>query len=340
MASYKKVMKVLLVTNYKQGRGGISGQVELLHKHLNEDGVETAIFDTKGSVFKRFLIFNRLVKIAKNYDVIHANGCSGAGMIPIIFSVIAGRINKKRVVATYHGGGADNFFAKHTRLVKKYLTKTDANIVLSGFIANVFDKYDIPYTIIPNIVELDANVYRERKTIKPNYISIRTLSPLYNIECIIKAFVIVKERMPEAKLTIVSDGPSRNELEKMVADMQLKDVVFTGRVPNSDIYKYLDSSDVMLSAPKIDNMPVSLLEAFNAGLLVISSNVGGVPYMVEDGVNGLLFESDNHQMLAEKMIEAVENGEKSKEMITEAKTCVSDYSWEKMKDKLFKAYNL
>lgn len=333
-------MKVLLVTNYKQGRGGISGQVELLHKHLNESGVETAIFDTKGSVLKRISILFKLLKLSKNYDVIHANGCSGAGMIPIIFSVIAGRKNKKRVVATYHGGGADNFFAKHTRLVKKYLTKTDANIVLSGFLAKVFDKYSIPYTIIPNIVELDANAYRERKTIKPNYISIRTLSPLYNIECIIKAFVIVKERMPEAKLTIVGDGPSRNELEKMVADMHVKDVVFTGRVPNSDIYKYLDSSDVMLSAPKIDNMPVSLLEAFNAGLLVISSNVGGVPYMVEDGVNGLLFESNNHQMLAEKMAEAVENGEKSKEMVMKAKICVSDYSWEKMKDKLFKAYNL
>lgn len=332
-------MKVLLVTNYKQGRGGISGQVELLHKHLNEDGVETAIFDTKGSAFKRFLIFNRLVKIAKNYDVIHANGCSGAGMIPIIFSVIAGRINKKRVVVTYHGGGADNFFAKHTRLVKKYLTKTDANIVLSGFLAKVFDKYSIPYTIIPNIVELDANAYRERETVNPNYVSIRTLSSLYNIECIIRAFDIVKTKLPEAKLTIVGDGPSRAELEKMVADMRIKDVTFTGRVPNSDIYKYLDGSDIMLSAPKIDNMPVSLLEAFNAGLLVISSNVGGVPYMVEDGVNGLLFESNNHQMLAEKMAEAVENGEKSKEMIWKAKSCVCDYTWGNIKDRLLEIYN-
>lgn len=96
----------------------------------------------------------------------------------------------------------------------------------------------------------------------------------------------------------------------------------------------------MLYSPLIDNMPVSLLEGMNAGLLVISSNVGGVPYMIEDGVIGLLFESDNHRMLAEKMTEAVENGEKSKEMITEAKSCVSDYTWGKIKSKLFDVYEL
>lgn len=333
-------MRVLLVTNFKPGRGGISGQVEFLEKYLRQEGVETLVFNTRGSFFCRIKAFFALRSMASSYDIIHAHGCSGTGMIPIVFSVLAGRRNKKRVVATYHGGEAEAFFRKHTRLVKRYLTKTDQNIVLSGFLAKVFDNYQIPYTIIPNIVELDGNAYRKRESIKPYFVSIRTLSPLYNIECILKAFRIVKEKMPEAKLTIVGDGPSRASLEQKVANLNIKDVTFTGRVPNSDIYKYLDGSDIMLSAPRIDNMPVSLLEAFNAGLLVISSNVGGVPYMIEDGINGLMFESNNHAMLAEKMIGAVDNQEDSKEMIRKAKGCVGQYSWEKVKDKLFEVYKL
>lgn len=123
---------------------------------------------------------------------------------------------------------------------------------------------------------------------------------MYNIECIIKAYQIVKLKLPEATLTIVSDGPSRDSLVKMVADFGLKDVKFTGRVDNSKIYELLDDADIMLSSPLIDNMPVSVLEGMNAGLLVISSNVGGVPYMIEDGVNGMLFESKNAEALAEK----------------------------------------
>lgn len=332
-------MKVLFVTNFKPGRGGISGQVEFLDKYLKQEGIETSIFSTKGSPFYRLKAFFELKKVSKEYDIIHAHGCSGTGMIPIVFSVVAGRRNKKRVVATYHGGGADAFFERHSRFVKKYLTKTDANIVLSGFLAKVFDKYQIPYTIIPNIVELDGNAFRERETIKPKYVSIRTLSPLYNIECIIKAFEIVKAKFSDAKLTIVGDGPSRQSLEQMVADNNIKGVTFTGRVPNSDIYRYLDGSDVMLSSPRIDNMPVSVLEGMNAGLLVISSNVGGIPYMIEDGVNGLLFPSNNHDGLAEKMIMAVKNQEKSKDMIREAFQGLGKYSWESVKQKLLRVYN-
>lgn len=333
-------MKVLLVTNYKPAGGGISVQVVLLSEFLNKEGHETYIFGTKGSPLRRIRLFFKLIRLAGKYDLIHAHGCSGTGFIPIIFSVIAGRRNNRRVVVTYHGGGANDFFAKHTRLVKKYLLRTDANIVLSGFLAKVFDKYQIPYTIIPNIVELDGNMFRERKIIEPKYISIRTLSPLYNIESIIKAFQIVKKQFSNATLTIVGDGPNRPALEKMVTDNSINDVTFTGRVPNNDIYKYLDKADIMLSAPRVDNMPVSILEAFNAGLLVISSNVGGVPYMINDGINGLLFESDNCEMLAEKMMEAVKHTDLSIRMIKEAKKCVRDYSWENIKSIIFNTYKL
>lgn len=86
-------------------------------------------------------------------------------------------------------------------------------------------------------------------------------------------------------------------------------------------------------------MPVSVLEGMNAGLLVISSNVGGVPYMIEDGVNGMLFESKNAEALAEKMILAVEKQEKSKAMIHEAYQGLGKYSWESVKRKLLPVYN-
>lgn len=330
---------MLLVTNYKPAGGGISVQVDLLKKNLETEGCDAYIFSTKGSPLKRLVALIKLIGLSKNYDAIHAHGCSGTGMIPIVFSIIAGKWwGGKRVVATYHGGGAESFFEKHTRFVKRYLMRTDVNIVLSGFLARVFDKYQIPYTIIPNVVELDEKAYRERKMIKPNFVSIRTLSSLYNIECIIRAFQIVKEKHPEAKLTIVGDGPSRLSLEKMVADSDIKDVSFIGRVPNIEIYKYLNDSDIMLSAPRVDNMPVSLLEAFNAGLLVISSNVGGVPYMIEDGENGLLFESDNYKMLSDRMIYAIENQDKTNDMITKAHECVAQYSWDEVKLILLKVY--
>lgn len=333
-------MKVLLITNYKKGTGGISGQVEILHRNLAKEGVQSEIFNTKGSVLFRLRSGFLLKKKVREFDILHIHCCSGVGFFPAMVGITVGRRLKKKIILTYHGGGAEGFFKKHRWLVRHYLLKTDTNIVLSGFLGSVFDKYGIPYTIIPNVIELDSSKFKHRDTLKPNFISIRTLSPLYNIECILRAYKRVKTQLPDATLTIVGDGPSRESLEKMVADERIKDVRFTGRVDNHEIYKYLDQADIMLSAPRIDNMPVSILEAFNAGLLVISSDVGGVPYMIEDGVNGLLFESDNDNMLASKMLLANNITEESIGMIGNAHSALSLYSWKSVWNKLGKVYEV
>lgn len=331
-------MKVLQIANYKQGTGGISGQVEKIHACLDAEGIESAIFSVKGSAWYRIKAFFRLIAKGCSYDVFHVHTCSHGGFISAVMGISVGRLLRRRVVLTYHGGSADYYIGKHQRMVRFFLKRTDVNIVLSGFVAKAFDKYGIPYQIIPNIIELDGSRFHERETINPNFISIRTLSPLYNIGCIIRAFQIIKSRFPQASLTIVGGGPSREALEKMVNDLQLKDVRFTGRVDNTQIYEYLNGADVMLSSPVVDNMPVSVLEGMNAGLLVISSKVGGIPYMIDDGVNGLLFPSKNHEKLAEKMIMAVENQEKSKAMIREANQGLGMYSWESVKQKLLPVY--
>lgn len=332
-------MKVLIISNYKKGTGGISGQVELLQQNLIREGISTDIFNTEGSIWRRLTCRRGLLRAADGYDVFHIHCCSHWGFLPAVVGITVGKKLHKRIVLTYHGGGADSFFRKHTQLVRHFLLQTDTNIVLSGFLGKVFDNYNIPYTIIPNVIELDESNYRTRPTIHPHFISIRTLSPLYNIECILRAFKIVKEKMNDATLTIVGDGPSRESLEEMVQKERIPDVRFTGRVDNRDIYHYLDDADVMLSSPVIDNMPVSLLEGCNAGLLVISSNVGGVPYMIEHGKNGLLFESNNEKQLADLMLQSVNKQDKSKLMITLAHGALKRYSWSEIKNNLLTLYH-
>lgn len=223
-------------------------------------------------------------------------------------------------------------------MVNYFLRKTDVNIVLSGFIASVFEKHRIPCQIIPNILELDNKNFKKRSVIHPYFISVRTLAPTYNIGCIIEAFEIVQKQIPASKLYIVGDGCSRKELEFMVEQKGIKNICFCGRVSNSNIYSYLDKADIFISSPVIDNQPMSILEAFNAGLLVISSNVGGVPYMIENGRTGLLFESDNFVELSEKMLWAVENQERVLAIIEEARKKMPYYSWEKMRQKLLGIY--
>lgn len=333
-------MKVLLISNYKPRTGGISGQVEILQRKLLEEGITTDIFNTKGTIPYRLSLIQKLRKVGKCYDVFHIHCCSGWGFLPAVIGIRAGQLLHKRIVLTYHGGGGEKFFAKHTHLVRHYLTKTDANIVLSGFLGKVFDKYDIPYSIIPNIIELDGSHFRKRNPIQPHFICIRTLDPLYNHFCILKAFQLVKQQLPNATLTLVGGGTIRTELEQFVKEQNIQDVTFSGRVDNSKIYEYLDKSDIMLSTPFVDNMPVSLLEGFNAGLLVISSDVGGVPYMITHGRNGLLIDSDNRQQLAEQMLYAIEHQQESQDMIHQAFQEVKSYTWTNVRPQILRLYSI
>ena len=333
-------MKILLVCNYRKGVGGISGQVELLQRGLTAEGITADIFSTKGSVLRRLSLLRRLMRRSKDYDVLHIHCCSSWGFLPAVVGVHCGKRLGKRTVVTYHGGGAERFFAKHERLVRHYLCKSDCNIVLSGFLAEIFERHEIPCTIIPNIIAMGEGQFRLRERLLPRYICIRSHEPLYNVPCILRAFQRVQKQLPEASLTLVGDGSQHKELMQMVDSMMLNNITFTGRVDNGAIYGQLDKADIMLSAPTVDNMPVSLIEGMNAGLLVISSRVGGVPFMVKNGGNGLLFESDNDRELAERMLWAVSNQTLAKALILQARKTADKYQWGHIKDLIHKAYGI
>jgi len=349
-----RVKRILYISNYKKGLGGINAQVDLLCECINGErirGLEDErrgekicadIFPTKGNSLKRIGLFIKLLFVARRYDVLHIHGCSDWGMLPVVYGVIAGKIWRKRIIVTYHGGGAGDFFERHGVFASRWLRRADKVIVLSGFLKKVFDKYEIPCLVIPNIVTLREDIYQPKESIAPKMISIRHLTELYRIDMIIRAFAQVLEKYPEATLDILGQGDQREALEQYVREHHLSGVHFIGQVPNEQIYDYLKANDIMLSAPKIDNMPVSLLEAMNAGVLVISSNVGGVPYMIEHGRTGLLSDSsqdsDVSDQMAEQILWALEHQEESVRMIEAAHEEIKKYSWTEVRKQLLPLY--
>lgn len=331
-------MRILLISNYKKSIGGINAQVDLLHSYLNdEDNVTADICSTKGNPLMRIGLMIRLFCRAKYYDVLHIHACSHWGMVPAVMGVMAGKLWRKRIVITYHGGGAKEYFAKHIKFACRWLCRADQVVVLSGFLKKIFDRYAIPCIVIPNIVELQSQ-QEHTCDIAPRFISIRHLEPLYNIPCILQAYEQVLKYYPEATLDILGKGGLREELEQYVAKNRLSGVRFLGQVSNKQIYEYLANASIMLSAAKADNMPVSLLEAMNAGLLVISSRVGGVPYMIEDGTTGLLFESGNADELAEKILWALTHPVEAQAIVNAAQKEVQKYAWKNVKQQLMKVY--
>lgn len=332
--------KILYIANFQAGIGGISGQVEMLHNCVNSDPYEADIFSTKGNIAKRVWRLIVLICVARKYDVLHIHGCSDRGMLPIIYGVIAGKIWGKKIIVTYHGGGAEEYFAHHDAFARRWLNRADKVIVLNGYLEKVFGAYNIPCVVIPNIISLPVIKHTHTWNPKsPRFISVRHLRELYNIPCILRAFQQVQQQIPNVSLTILGSGPQLEELQQYVSDNNLKHITFAGQVPNQEMNRYLADHDIFLSAPRVDNMPVSVLEAMNAGVLVISSKVGGVPYIINDGRTGLLFEYDDDKQLAQQMLWAAGHQEESLKMIAVAREEVKKYSWENVQKQILPMYD-
>jgi glycosyltransferase involved in cell wall biosynthesis len=98
----------------------------------------------------------------------------------------------------------------------------------------------------------------------------------------IRALALVRARVPHAQLIVAGSGPEKTRLKQLAESLNLGGSVrFTGRVEAADMPALYRSAQVSLNPSRVDNMPNSVLEALAAGVAVVSTRVGGVPYMVE-----------------------------------------------------------
>ncbi len=332
-------MKILVIANYRESAGGISGVVFNHIKKISEEGHCIRIFNTKRSSFVRiFLIFSLLIKIRK-FSIIHIHGCSGLGFFPVVLGIIASKIfyNKKTIV-TYHGGGAESFLRKHPKFIRKVLNKVDHVTVMSGFLQKIFMNYGVHTEILPNLIniEINDNFYPELKS--PRIISIRALEKIYNIDDIVNAFSLIKSEYINAELNIFGTGSEYQKIIQLSKRLGLDSINFHGQLPNEQIHVKLMKSNIMISVPSFDNQPMSILEAFAIGIPVISTNVGGIPYLIKDNVTGFLIEKKQPQQIFEKVKWIINNPEKTKIIVDNAKKEVLSFQWNNVKGILFELY--
>ena len=123
-------------------------------------------------------------------------------------------------------------------------------------------------------------------------------------DLLIRAFGAVRARFPEVHLLLVGDGPRRDELRGLAEGLGLSDCVhFTGYQAEPE--KSLQAMDLFALTSRSEGMPLSVLEAWAAGLPVVASRVGGLPELIEHGQTGLLFAPDDETELARVLGELV-----------------------------------
>ena len=280
-----------------------------------------------------------LVRELRRADVVHIFSASYSSfLLAPLPAVIVARLLGKPVVLNYHSGEAPDHLGRSAIARRTLRRHVDVNVVPSAFLRDVLSSFDIAADVVTNTLDLATFRYRVRDPLRPRLLSTRNFEPNYNVACTLRAFARVQQRCPDASLTLVGSGSHEPSLRRLAADLGLRHVTFTGRVEPSDIHRHYADADIYIQTPVVDNMPLSVLEAFASGLPVVSTRVGGVPSILTDGVHGLLAPADDADAIAAQVVRLLDDPGYARQLAAAAHATCAAYDWSVARDGWLGAY--
>ena len=224
----------------------------------------------------------RLLRTIPNVEVVHIFSASYFSFViaptPALW---ASRLLGKPTVLNYHSGEAEDHLERWRRTAIPTLRMADRIVVPSEYLIEVFSQFNLPAQAIPNSLDLDQFRFRLRSDLKPVFLSNRNLEVHYGVDVVLEAFALIQKQVSDAVLLIAGYGSQEEPLRSMSETLGCMNVQFLGRVSTARMIDLYDDADVFLNASAIDNMPLSILEAHASGLPVVTSDAGGIPYIVE-----------------------------------------------------------
>lgn len=215
-------------------------------------------------------------------------------------------------------------------------TQSYLTIVPSKFLEFHFNQARYRVTYIPNFIELQKYPFKQRENIHPTILWVRAFHKIYNP--VLAVEVLDQLGIADATLCMVggdTDG-TRVLVEHRIAALGLTDrVILPGRLLKTEWLKLSQQYDIFINTTTIDNMPVSVIEAMALGLPVVSTNVGGIPYLLEHEKDGILVPSNDADGMCKAILELLHNPNLTKKISTEAREKVEEFDWEKVKLKWF-----
>lgn len=272
-----------------------------------------------------YLLLRRL----QRYDVVHIFAASYFSfLLAPTPAVLIAKLFGKAVLLNYHSGEAEDHLLRWGRTAIPVIRLADRVIVPSGYLVDVFARFGLRAEVVYNTVVMDRFTFRQRRPLRPSLLSNRNLESHYNVACTLRAFALIERRLPAAELIVAGDGSQREALRLLARELGLRNVEFVGPVMPAQMPALYNEADLFINASLIDNMPLSIIEAFACGLAVVTSDAGGIPYIVTDGLNGLVAPSGDHEALARCALSLLEDDDLAARLIKRAAADCEQYTWE------------
>ncbi len=321
--------KIIYIGNALSGSGSTPTTIESLGNKLAAD-FSVKIFSRKRNLVLRML--DVVIGIYKNRSarVVLIDTYS---TLNFLMSYVASRIAKQLkipYIPILHGGNLPDRLERREVMLMKYLDEAAEIVAPSGFLKFHFDQKHYKVHLIPNFLEIKNYKFTKREKTGCRLLYVRSFHSIYNPQMAIRVLAELKKNYSEARLCMV--GPDKDGsmqiCKELANELGVADSIeFTGVLSKQDWIKKSEEFDIFINTTNVDNTPVSVIEAMALGLPVVSTNVGGIPYLLTDEVDALLVEKGDVGEMVRAIHRLVEDKSLVNQLTNAARKKVENFDW-------------
>ncbi|BAO55756.1 glycosyltransferase family 4 protein [Nonlabens marinus] len=326
--------RILYIGNQLSNAGKTSTTIDTLSVLLQKEGFKV---NTASSVSNKLLRLLDMIRATLRYtnwsDYVLIDTYSTQNFW---YAILIGKLCEKlqlKYIPILHGGALPNRLKTQPKLLLNFLEKAHQVVSPSDYLKHAFAKAGFHnIQIIPNSIELERYPYIKRKTFEPKLLWVRSFAEIYHPQMPLEVLKTLQTIFPNAQLTMV--GPDKDGslgLCQKIAEAENLNVTFTGLLTKEQWIELAATHDIFLNTSKFDNMPVSVLEAMALGLPIVSTDVGGIPFLLTNSLNALLVSNGDVQTMCASVTELVENNGLAQDISYNARKLVEHMDWQHIK---------
>ncbi len=237
----------------------------------------------------------------------------------------------KPYILTLHGGNLPQFARRYPRRVSNLLNSAAAVTTPSRYLLEQMKAYRSDILLLPNAIDLSRYRFRLRQRAQPRLIWLRAFHSIYNPTLAPWMLAQLASDFPDIHLIMVGPDKGDGSLQKTLQVTEKlglsSRITFPGGVPKSAVPEWLDKGDIFINTTNVDNTPVSVIEAMACGLCVVSTNVGGIPYLLEHEKDALLVPANDAEAMAKAVHRILTESGLTEHLSSNARKKAEQFDW-------------
>lgn len=328
--------KLLYIGNKLSKKGSTITSIETLGEFLKEEGFSVLTFSTKKNKIFRMLDMLLGTFVNRNntsFVLIDTYSTQNFQYAVAVASLC--RLFKIPYIPILRGGNLPERLKKSKKQSKKLFGGAYKNVAPSKYLLKSFEEDGYKNLIyIPNTIQIEKYPFKLRDKVSLKLLWVRSFSEIYNPLLALEVVEMLNKKGLDVQLCMV--GPDKDgSLERCekIADERKLPITFTGLLKKEAWIELSKVYDMFINTTNFDNTPISVMEAMALGLPVVSTNVGGLPFLIEDNENGILVSPNNPKAFVNAIEALYNNPLKAKEMAINARSKMEEYDWQEIKHK-------